>query len=245
MAAPVFAGAGAADAQLGNTINLPFPAGLAADDILIAQCETRDNVEIATPVDWNQDAVNGFRNSNATNRGEWFWKRATGLEAGSEAFTRALVGATTFFGRMYRFTGCITTGTPYDVSDQAGIGNSALWTPAPLTLPDAQDRLMLCLVMANQDVLLPGDYTGGTVSPVPELAESETTVGNDATLHLAGIDYSLAGLFDYGSQTVALTNSQTLFTLALLPVGVVPPIVGDVDPRRRPRSAWRSYPIRG
>ena len=216
MAAPAYAGAGAAANAAAGSINVPYPASIAANDILLLHVLTKDNVEINTPSGWSQDGTNGARNQGSTIRSEWFWKRADGTETGNLSVSKAS-GTTLLFGRMYRFTGCITSGTPFDVSGQNGLGANATVTPTDLDPPDAQDRLMVVLLAVGNDLVTPGNYTGGTAT-VTEQTEAETNTGTDGTLQIATATHTADTLFDFGTMTLASANAWIAFTLALLPV---------------------------
>src|SRR3990167_2347572 len=158
MAAPAFANAGAAAATaIAASINVPHPANVGAGDILVLLVLTRNNIEINTPAGWSQDATNGFRNQSAGLRAEWFWKRATGSEAGNLAVSRASGTTTLLYGRMYRFTGCPDSGDPFESTAQNGAMSATITPAAVATL--GRDRLVVSLVAVADNNAL-GNFTG-------------------------------------------------------------------------------------
>lgn len=130
-----FANSGAsAWADPSSAVSLAVPSGVAADDIVIALFYTDGAVTITdlgafahageSPLLVNQVDTSGDHRLNV------LWKRATTGDVGSYAFT--LSGTTYWSGQAHRFTGCITTGSPWDSAvDSADLGTaSANDTPA-------------------------------------------------------------------------------------------------------------------
>ncbi len=207
--APAFGSAGAAAAALASSVDVPYPAGIAANDVLVLFALTKDNVDIDVPA--------GFAAGDARTQGgmraEWFWRRATGTESGTLAVTKAS-GTNLLFGRMYRFTGAATSGTPYEAAASTGASASAL-TPADVTTLGANRRVVA--LTALEDDLVLGDYTGGAATVPEDVEESRTATGTDGALGLNSLARASAGAFDFGSQTVAWKRSHIIFTFALTP----------------------------
>lgn len=131
MAAPAFASAGVAANAAGATLNVAYPSGIQAGDLLLLLALTKDNVEINLPSGWSQHST-GFRNQGTLTRAEWFWKRAVGNESGTRSVTKAS-GTTLFFARMYRFTGAPDgSADPFEAAAQTGLTASATLTPADI-----------------------------------------------------------------------------------------------------------------
>jgi hypothetical protein len=213
MAAPIFGSAGAIAAAEAISVNVPYPSGIAANDILILLGLTKNNIDILVPTDFTADAGNQ-QTSGASLLGEWFWKRATGSESGTLTMSRASGTGAPLAGVMARFTGCVTSGTPYEAATKRdSVGTT--FTPADTTTLGA-DRLALALAVAAEDLLALGNYTGGTAT-VTERVHVEFDLVNDGTLHIADATVASASTFDYGSQTVG-NQAQAIFSLALIPV---------------------------
>ncbi len=207
--APAFGSAGAAAAALAATVNVPYPTGTAANDLLVLLVLTKDTVDINTP--------SGFSDGGARNQGslraEWFWKRATGSESGTLTVTKAS-GANLLFGRMYRFTGVTTSGTPYEAAAATG-GTTSTLTPVDVTTLGANRRVVA--LTALEDDLALGSYAGGTATVPEDVAEALTSTGTDGALGLNSLARTSAEAFDVGSQTIAFNRNHALFTFALIP----------------------------
>ena len=206
--APAFGSAGAAAEALGTSINVPYPAGTAANDILVLLVLTKDTVDINTPAGFTEG---GARNQTSL-RAEWFWKRATGSESGALTVTKAS-GTTLLYGRMYRFTGATTSGTPYEAAAMTGAGGTAL-TPVDITTLGPNRRVVV--LTAVEDDLALGSYTGGTATLPEDVAEAKTATGTDASLGLNSLARTVAEAFDFGSQAITNNRNHVLFTFALV-----------------------------
>ena len=207
--APAFGSAGAAAAALAATVNVPYPSGTAATDLLVLLVLTKDTVDINTP--------SGFSDGGARNQGslraEWFWKRATGSESGTLTVTKAS-GVNLLFGRMYRFTGVTTSGTPYEAAAATG-GTTSTLTPVDVTTLGTNRRVVA--LTALEDDLALGSYAGGTATVPEDVAEALTSTGTDGALGLNSLARTSAEAFDVGSQTIAFNRNHALFTFALIP----------------------------
>lgn len=208
-AAPLFGSAGASAAALAAQLDVPYPSGVAANDVLILFAMTRDTVDIATPAGFAE----GGSRTQGNLRAEWFWKRAAGGESGNLTITKAS-GANLFFARMYRFTGVRTSGDPHEGAAVASAGTKLL-TPADVTTTGT-DRRIVVLTALEDDLDVAG-YAGGTAAVPEDVAEAKTPLGTDGTLGLASIARSAAETFDVGTQTIAFNRSHVLFTFALVP----------------------------
>ena len=174
---------------------------------------TKDASDIQTPDGFTQGDARG---QNSALRAEWFWTRATGFETGSVAVTKTS-GTALLMGRMYRFVGAATSGTPYEAAAQIGFGNSAAITPVDITTLGSNRRAVV-LVAEGKSLAL-GDFTGGTATVPEETAEATTTLGTDGALGVNGVAATSPGLFDFGTYTLAAASGHIEFSLALLPTG--------------------------
>lgn len=214
MAAPAFADKGtAANTAAADNVNVTCPATVNANDILIIHALTKDNIEINTPSGFT--AV-GARNQGTSLRSEWFWKRADGTEDGATINVSRASGTTNLlFAQVYRFTGCVTTGDPYEGHAATGDATNPV-DPADCTTT-AVDRLIVVLTAVEDDLITAGDFTGGTAT-VAEVAEDATATGTDGNLHVAAVEYDGASTFDPGGQSLANNRNHNCFTFALLPI---------------------------
>jgi subtilisin family serine protease len=209
--APAFGSAGAAAGALGTTINVPYPAGINANDLLVLLVMTRESADIATPAGFTAGDARG---QNGGLRAEWFWKRATGSETGTLTVTKAS-GSALLYGRMFRFTGAATTGTPVEAVAQVGVGNNATMAPADITT-QGPNRRVVVLVAEGDDQAL-GGFAGGTAAVPEETAEATTTLGTDAALGINGLARTSSETFDFGTYSLGVAAGHIEFTFALLP----------------------------
>jgi hypothetical protein len=173
--------------------------------------ETRDSTDIATPAGFTQGDARG---QNSALRAEWFWKRATGSETGTVNVTKAS-GTALLYGRMYRYTGAATSGTPYEAAAQIGFGANATITPVDITTLGVNRRVIV-LVAEGKNFAL-GDFAGGTATVPEETPEAATDLGSDGALGINGLDRPSSGFFDFGTYVLAGSCGHIEFTLALLP----------------------------
>ena len=174
--------------------------------------ETKDSTDINTPAGFSQGDA---RTQNSNLRAEWFWKRATGSESGTLNVTKA-AGTALLFGRMYRYTGVVPSGTPYEDASQTGKGASNLMTPVDITT-SGSDRRVIVLVAEGSNFAL-GDFTGGTATVPEETAEATTAIGTKGALGINGLGRTSAELFDFGSYTLPSTSGLHIeFSFALRP----------------------------
>ena len=209
--APQFGSAGAPAEALATSINVPYPSGIAANDTLLLLVMTRDNSDIATPTGFSQGDA---RTQNSTLRAEWFWKRATGSESGTLTVSKAS-GSALLFGRMYRYTGVVSSGTPFEAAAQTGAGSNTTMTPVDITTLGANRRVVV--LVAEGDDLALGNFSGGTATVPEETAEATTATGTDGALGVNGLARPSPGLFDFGSYTLSAAVSHIEFTFALIP----------------------------
>ena len=163
------------------TVNVPYPSGVAANDILVLFVLTKDTVDISTPSGFTEGGVR----DQSSLRAEWFWKRATGSESGALTVTKAS-GANLFFGRMYRFTGVTTSGNPYEAAAVTG-GTTSTLTPADVTTAGRQPPRRRALGDRGRSPRS-ASYAGGTATVPEDVAEATDPDRNrrSARAQLAG-----------------------------------------------------------
>lgn len=180
MAAPTFFGQGTLVANTsGTTLGpIPFPAGIAANDIAVLGVGCNGANTFTTPTSQGAWAVLGTSlEADAGQSTEWYWLRLTGSEASENvtagtAFSPSVSG----FGQIWVFRDCITTGNPFE-----GVGNdgtAAQTTPDTTACPTTgPDRLVASMVL--------GDFSTAWSTAPPPAGWSQmgtrqsTTTGGD------------------------------------------------------------------
>ena len=201
MAAPVYVSAGAFYSGTGTTADIEAPASVAADDIiLIPMCI---GTAASTPT------CSGFTQANdiAVVDGAQafdlrvFWHRPTGSEAGPYTFS---FSEDQFIEAVaLRFTGCVTSGDPFDVTNSA-IKNTTTDgnTPAVSDTTTDVDRLWVWAAGAWN-----APPSCSTVSGFTEIIDHAGTFFSYAvdtkTQSTAGSSGSLTAAFSDTSSTAA------------------------------------------
>ena len=193
-------------------VAVPYPGTVNENDILLVCVLDADNDSFDVPSGWAK-ITEDTSNSNASFA--WYWKRATGSETGSETFTSVLNASALVAGVMARFSGCVTTGDPYDT----GFGHETVNQGTTINIPtlDTADteRLVVAMIAVedNTGVSQASDYT--------EAFDVTTTTGGD-------------GEFSFQTQQVATDSTVPADTattgndyhatcvIALKPVGTPP-----------------------
>ena len=128
---PVYRGSGVYT-NLFYNMSATYPTELYKDEILIALVGQYSGAISSTPpTGWNH-IYNTY--DSLWGRG-LFWKRATGNESGLVSFNTPSAKSATA-GIMYRFSGCATSGVPFDISNTTTISsnfNSFFTVPATTT----------------------------------------------------------------------------------------------------------------
>lgn len=119
----------------GTTVSVPYPASISTDDIIFACLQAKSAGTWTVPTGWT--AV-----LSRTSYRVVMWRRATGGESGNKTFTNST--SQDLFGYMYSYSGCITTGTPYEQAAQYGGGASPYTIPALAGNTTGSERLCVC-----------------------------------------------------------------------------------------------------
>ena len=171
---------------------------------------TKDSSDVNTPAGFSQGDA---RTQNSILGAEWFWKRATGTESGTLTVTKTS-GTALLYARMYRYTGVIASGTPYEAAAQDGKGALATITPVDISTAGANRRVIV-LVAEGKSLAL-GDFTGGTASVPEETPEATPSLGAGA-LGINGLTRASAGPVDFGIYTLTGSAAHIEFSFALVP----------------------------
>jgi len=117
MAIPVYIDNGGIGTGTDFAVTIDYPATVDANDILIAVVMDADNDDFDIPAGWAK-ILEYTANNNLS--GAWYWRRAVGDEdGGTVTFTSTLTAGSLVAGIMYRFSGCVANGDPYE--DPTGV----------------------------------------------------------------------------------------------------------------------------
>lgn len=103
----------------GTTCNVPVPSGVVADSVVLVFMYVETTQAVTPPAGFTEapDSPVVVTGSQAHNL-RVYWKRATGSDSGNYAFTIA-AGLAWRMAVAVRFTGCVTSGNPFDVTAAA------------------------------------------------------------------------------------------------------------------------------
>lgn len=224
MAAPVVVSKGTASAATTATVTPSYPASVGADDIVFLLAISNQPVSIGvinTPTDFAEVAQGTFQNNTPADRGRvaLFWRRATGSLTGTVSVTRTGDTGTdgVFFAQMYRVTGCVTTGDPWDaVTPRYGPGNATVTFDAVTVSGTERTLLAFCAQADNASTVdPPASYSG--------LVTDTTTSGTDAELRLLYLENQSSG------PSTTATGGETE-GWATFHVAVAPPAIATLTP---------------
>ncbi len=139
-----------------TTIDVPYTGGESNNDIVFLQLSGwGSNVGYNTPSGWT---ILSEVPSISLDSPIVFWRRCNGTESGSQTVTwTASQNAT---GIMSRWSGCKTSGDPFEALTDTPLLNASVYTvPSITTLGDT--RLAVCLIerYGNTNSGSPSDYT--------------------------------------------------------------------------------------
>lgn len=210
---PTFVASGALSEST-VTITPVLPAGILADDILLAFFSTANEaVTIPTPNGgtWTQ-VTNSPQGSGvaggAGSRLTVFWSRYNGVQGNPTTNDPGNhIG-----GRISAFRGCITAGNPFNIS------SGAAGSTAAITVPGATTTVADCLVVMalttgdSSDVL--GAPANASFAGIVSLFNSAIGSGNTSRMRVSTGEDAVAGLYgsttsttdgdDWGGMTIAL-----------------------------------------
>lgn len=217
--AVAFVAAGAANSTVGTSSNLEYPAGLAADDILLI-CSASSGL--------TSPSATGFVTVGAEIEGtsanlQVLWKRATGSESGTIAVAQS--GASVKLMIMLAYRGVIATDPPYEAATAANGADVTTACPDLTTLGTNRKVIMVTSKDATQ-------ATPTTPNPWAERANVNTATSNDQTLHIFDILATATGAVTGPDVTYA--NSNEWFVLGF---GLIPASGGSVEATVNPAQA--------
>jgi len=162
---PTYVDNGGVGESLGGSVDVPYPATVDENDILILQLLSSEAA--------NHNAIDGWTKVTEVDQGtnstvSWYWKRAAGTESGSVTATKGTASGS-FYGLISRWSGCITSGTPYEESSSTS-GSSAAASSSSIT-PTGNGRRIVCLIAAEGDIPV-GTLAGGNYAEDFEITDS-------------------------------------------------------------------------
>jgi len=224
---PVFEEAGAGNASApgagAQTLDIAYPSTVNANDILILHEYARNGAAAITlsslPGSFAEinNYVRGVDNPRFASRLSWL--RASGSETGT-----VTIGATfgntpaVLAGRMYRFSGVIATGTPYENANRTGVGSPASTISQGSITTVGSDRLCAHFLAIVDENISTSDFTGETGGNFAEaLAEYGASPGEDVTLQMQTATMASAGTISGGSFSVSIAARYARHVFALIP----------------------------
>ena len=133
------------------SIDVSYPTTVNENDIIFAVLMDADNDGFSAPDGtWNIILVD---DTNAQAGITIMWKRAAGTESGTQTFTGTASQGKTTAGIMYSYSGCITTGTPFEGLVQHIMEQTTTHVMNNTNNTTGDNRLAVTLVGAEADTL--------------------------------------------------------------------------------------------
>lgn len=224
MAYPVYESNGGIAATQDASVDVPWPASVAENDIVITIVGDADNDSFATPASETWLKVDDHT-TNSNFSAAWFWHRVTSGEAASPpastTFVSALSDGQVVAGVMLRFSGCYTGGNPYEAETKDGVTQS---TSAGISeiITLNKGRLCCCLIGVEDNT----GTSGGT--NYAEVMDVTTTTGSDMGFSLFTYQKAQPGTVSAETATVGGNDYWATYTFAMRDSGPVLP--GDDYP---------------
>lgn len=203
------------------SVDITLMATVNADDIIIVQYSTNATTTLTVPSGFTE-FHNGIRVGDFETR--YYWKRMAGTEGGSiDTWETSGLGTGTFI-TYYRFSGCITTGNPYE---ELSFVNHFVSTSTSVTHSNnaslGDDRL--ALMMYHQDDNFAVDRSGSDANYTQSyLLAMDIAVDNTHALETQDIATSATVdgdvIYDAGSRAEYIS---------LVGIHLIPPAAGGND----------------
>lgn len=205
---PVFVAVGT-KASAAGTLSVPYYAGVAANHIALIIAAGYNDVTFGEISGWNSETQVNSIGMHA----KVYWKRLTGGESGSESITGATSNAN--HAVMLGFSGCTTSGTPYE-DFQSNSSDGSTSNTSDSTTTTGPNRLLVRFYT---------DEAGGISTTPPaswtERYEDWDTVPSMGFNRIAvdTIEQATAGTVSATTRSTSFSSSLVNFSLALLPNG--------------------------
>ncbi|HEY9098404.1 MAG TPA: DUF6701 domain-containing protein [Thiobacillus sp.] len=201
-----------------GSITLSFPAGLAVDDVLIAQVAVRGNRTISTPAGWT---LIRRTNSSTEMTQAVFWRRS--VTANPASSTWSFSTSDRAAGAIVAYRG-VDSVAPINASSESANGSSASVIASSVTPTVAGTKLVGLFALAH------GNATFTAPTGMAEQMETNTAAGpNGAAIELADESYT-GGTAATGSRvaTASTAASSVAHLLALRPlIGATATLLGE------------------
>lgn len=218
MAAPIVQSKGTAAAVAsGTTVSPTRPGSIAANDIeiLFANSYTgagSNNTTYTDPVGWTRITATAYVNQFFANNGMLglWWRRAAGGESGTVSLVRGGTTSNVFHAQLYRISGCITSGNPYDAFTVfTGSGGASITYSSVTAAGNERTLLALAVTITNAAITLPSGYS--------TLVRDGTASGATSSLEAFHLANQLAGSYSSSSASGGGTNGSGSVHLAFAP----------------------------
>jgi len=214
MAYPIYQSTGGIGTGTDYAVDVPYPSIVNADDILIASIMDADNDTFNVPAGWTKIDEDGTHSNLSV---AFYWKRADGTETGSVTFTSLLNSGSLVAGIMYRYSGCVKYGVPYENSSGAkAVTQSTTFTANPSVSKTNGQRLGVAFLIVEDNTLV-GIWNNA--HGYSEDSSLSTSTGSDAAFAAASSEDSSA------DSVISSGNGNEYYSsisLHLIPEGAVP-----------------------
>lgn len=181
--AATYAGTGGIVAGQDSGVAVPFPTTVNLNDILFLVMMDADDDSFIIPLGWTFLVIQSV-NTNLSY--SIFWKRADGTESGTVQCDSELSAGSLVAGIMYRFSGCITSGDPYETVSQSFPSVQQFSThPYSFSTPSVSGFTAVSFLILEDDTVNGFSGTGWT-----ENNRESTSIGSDGEFAIATIGVS-------------------------------------------------------
>lgn len=212
---PEFVAVGAYDGNSSISAVTPgYPAGLAADDILLLHVHLIDGLGNASisSVSGGWTLVDSEPHTAPDDTAALYWKRATGSESGTETVTVSeTVNSGVLQAVISAWRGCVASGTPYEAETHTSQTSTTSHIGSGITTLGPNRRVVTFFGCSQTNT------TGTNTNGWTEDYEFGTAAGVDACSNCNSIEKTSAGAVAGCSRTMLASVNNISFTLALLP----------------------------
>lgn len=216
MTAPAWRAAGTAQAGVG-AVTPGMPAGVLTDDILLLFIETSDEaITVSGGTEtWTEVADSPVSMTVTTpTRLTVFWARAsqnsptspTTSDSGDHQL--AVIAA---------FSGCITSGDPWDVTSPGTDSTSNTSFAVPGDTTTVADCLVVAVATADFQNAYGNTWTNADLTSVTERIDTTTSVGNRGSIGVATGVKAAAGAYGTTTGTLTANSRKAMMSIALRP----------------------------
>jgi len=218
-----------------------MPAGEVANDILLLACESENQaITLSTPQGFvevpNSPQGTGTAGSAGSTRLAVFWKRAVG----SDVIPVIADAGDHVTGQIHCFSGCITTGNPWDVTAGAVDTVSDTSGACPTVTTTVADCLVVLLYSTSNDATSTTNFSAQTNAALANLTErtdNSNTAGLGGGHGMATGEKAVAGVVGTTAVTYAAVSLKGLMTIALKPPSTVASVLPTIVRQAVMRSA--------